>query len=641
MNIAFLISSLSSGGAERVASLLCNAWQEAGHRVDLLTFQAEDAPVHYKLAPGVTHHPLGLMKASRSLPAFVCNGLRRVLAVRRVLQRLRPDALVSFVTDTNVIAILAAGSLGIPVVISERIHPAAHPVGGLRHWLRKRTYPRASRIVVQTADIAAWVQRHIKAEAAVIPNPVRLDDFQRQPEKTARSDSRRRLIAVGRLTPQKGYDLLLEAFARLAETHADWDLTIFGEGDQRQELERAVRAHGLAARVSLPGISDDLHAELAVADLYVHPSRYEGYPNALVEALASGLCCVATDCTGANREILQDGGFGLLVRPEDADDLAATLDRAMSDPELRRRFSERAPTAVQPCALDDIAARWLQLLEGMTAHPAEVKRGERFTFGANWARFLSELDERRVRLAEASLKDMLEVETLQGKTFLDAGSGSGLFSLAARRLGARVHSFDYDPRSVDCTRELKHRFFPDDPDWTVEEASVLDKDYLERLGSFDVVYAWGVLHHTGAMWEALENVAPRVGKKGRLFLAIYNDQGWASNGWRIVKKTYNALPVALRWLILLPAFLRLWGPTSLRDLQRGRPGYTWRNYAETSLRGMSPWRDVVDWVGGYPFEVAKPEEILDFYQSRGFVAHRIKTAGNGIGCNEFVFEKHA
>ncbi len=146
----------------------------------------------------------------------------------------------------------------------------------------------------------------------------------------------------------------------------------------------------------------------------------------------------------------------------------------------------------------------------MRRHQTEVLQGERFEFGANWARFLSVLNDERIEMAETSLKRMLEMDDLKGKTFLDIGSGSGLFSLAARRPGSRVHSFDYDPQSVACTAELKRRYFPEDANWTVEEGSVLDTDYLQGRGPFDVVYSWGVLHRTGAMWQALENVAQLV-----------------------------------------------------------------------------------------------------------------------------------
>lgn len=274
----------------------------------------------------------------------------------------------------------------------------------------------------------------------------------------------------------------------------------------------------------------------------------------------------------------------------------------------------------------------------MKQHQSEIEQGQRFQFGENWKQFLGVLDEDRIVTAEKSLQQMLGIENLQGKIFLDAGSGSGLFSLAARNLGATVHSFDYDPQSVACTAELKQRYFADDTQWVVEEGSVLDKEYLTQLGRFDIVYSWGVLHHTGAMWQALENVAPLVSAGGQIFVALYNDQGRASNMWRIIKKSYNRLPTGLRWLILWLALIRLWGPTMLRDLLTGKPFVTWKSYKESG-RGMTPWRDVIDWVGGYPFEVAKPEEVFEFYRDWGFVLKELKTCAGGHGCNEFVFVK--
>ncbi len=263
-----------------------------------------------------------------------------------------------------------------------------------------------------------------------------------------------------------------------------------------------------------------------------------------------------------------------------------------------------------------------------------------FEFGENWARFLKTVNEERVIEAEHSLKLMLETESLAGRRFLDIGSGSGLFSLAAMRLGAKlVHSFDFDPQSVACTRELKRRYFPNTQQWTIETGNALDSHYLQHLGKFDFIYAWGVLHHTGNMWQALENAAIPVRKTGKLFISIYNDQGRLSRLWRWVKRIYNTIPPGLRFSVLWPAVLVRWGPTSIRDFLRGRPFDTWRNYK--TQRGMSAWHDVVDWVGGYPFEVAKPEEIFDFYLARGFELRRLKTVGGRLGCNEYVFEKRS
>src|SRR5215210_5463757 len=178
-----------------------------------------------------------------------------------------------------------------------------------------------------------------------------------------------------------------------------------------------------------------------------------------------------------------------------------------------------------------------------TAHADGLERGERFDFGGNWRRFLGVLDDERIAEAERSLRKMLGVESLAGRSFLDIGSGSGLFSLAAMRLGAeRVHSFDLDRTSVACTSELRRRWYPGDPRWTVEVGSVLDEEFVAALGQWDVVYSWGVLHHTGAMWRALELAAASVEAGGLLFVAIYNDQGRRTVRWRRVKRAYNSVP---------------------------------------------------------------------------------------------------
>lgn len=265
----------------------------------------------------------------------------------------------------------------------------------------------------------------------------------------------------------------------------------------------------------------------------------------------------------------------------------------------------------------------------MSEYAAEIARGERFTFGANWTRFLTVLDDARIEQAMNSLKEMLGVTDLKGKRFLDIGSGSGLFSLAARRLGAQVHSFDYDPQSVACARELKHRYFDGDANWTIAEGSALDSAYLSSLGEFDVVYSWGVLHHTGAMWQALENAALPVASGGKLFIAIYNDQGWISGYWTAVKRLYNRSAFFRYPLILLHAPYLFGVRFALRAL-------TGRLQLE---RGMSLWYDMLDWLGGYPFEVATPRQITEFYHKRGFSPTQTKTCGKRHGCNQFVFER--
>lgn len=273
----------------------------------------------------------------------------------------------------------------------------------------------------------------------------------------------------------------------------------------------------------------------------------------------------------------------------------------------------------------------------MTSHASETRQGARFEFGKNWQKFVVKLNNDQIKSAEIGLTTPLKMQDLSGKSFLDIGSGSGLSSLVAYKLGAVVHSFDYDPASVACTRELKHNAAACD-DWIVDEGSVLDQAYMKSLGKFDIVYSWGVLHHTGAMWTALDAAGKCVAPNGLLFVAIYNDQGGPSRRWLSVKNIYNRLPNFLRFIVLYPSVLRLWGPTIIKFLVTARFSELRRKFTK-SPRGMSPWRDMIDWVGGLPFEVAKPEEIFEFFQSRGFVLTYLRTCAGGIGCNEFVFKK--
>lgn len=266
----------------------------------------------------------------------------------------------------------------------------------------------------------------------------------------------------------------------------------------------------------------------------------------------------------------------------------------------------------------------------------EVRTGDRFAFGSNWLSFLATVDEERIAAAVGSLTAALRRSDLAGCDFLDVGCGSGLFSLAAQRLGANVHSFDFDPESVAATGELRQRFGSGAP-WTVNSGSVLDEQFTGGLGQFDVVYSWGVLHHTGDLWRALENTARLVRPGGVLFVSVYNDQGLESRIWRWVKQRYNRSGAVGRQalVVLSRAYLDRHRPVhALVRLVRGRPA----TQAPVRERGMSRRHDLVDWVGGYPFEVARPEAVFSFLRARGFELRHLKTCAGGIGCNEFVFE---
>jgi SAM-dependent methyltransferase len=257
-----------------------------------------------------------------------------------------------------------------------------------------------------------------------------------------------------------------------------------------------------------------------------------------------------------------------------------------------------------------------------------------FAFGENWARFLKSLSDRQIERATSAVNDLVGRD-LRGKTFIDIGSGSGLSSLAARRLGARVYSFDYDPHSVACTQELRRRFSPNDEAWTVVQGSVLDKTYLATLGQFDIVYSWGVLHHTGQMWKAIENAAHLVRPGGLFAIGIYNFRGGrrGTATWAKLKRWYCSAP---RWQQATweSAYLT-WDLISMAAVARN-PIRKIRNYH--SGRGMSWRHDAIDWLGGYPYEAATPGEILDFVRRKfNFVLIK-QNVDLQLGVSEFVFE---
>jgi len=273
----------------------------------------------------------------------------------------------------------------------------------------------------------------------------------------------------------------------------------------------------------------------------------------------------------------------------------------------------------------------------MSRRPAneEVGNEDRFEFGHNWLRFLEVVDDERIRAAEVSLAELLDGD-IAGKSFLDVGSGSGLSSLAAVRLGAsRVHGFDFDQASVRCTLEMQRRYAPDARHWSAEQGDVLDPEYLAGLGRFDIVYSWGVLHHTGDVWAALDNVSSLVEPDGRLALALYRDQGRASRFWLSVKKAYNRGRVGQALVLgtFVPAFFSY---GLLVDLAHRRsPAARYREYK--AARGMSRVHDWVDWLGGLPFEFVSARDVTEFYAQRGFRLLRFVQGRGSMRLHEYVF----
>jgi glycosyltransferase involved in cell wall biosynthesis len=356
MRIALVISSLSAGGAERVMSRMATYWARHGHDVTLVTLDGAETD-HFRIDPAVRRVPLGLLSRSASVWESAVTNLRRLHRLRREVKRTKPDVIVSFIEKMNILTLLATIGCRVPVVVSERTDPSRHYIGWLIELLRRGTYRRAAALVVQTETVAGWARTVVGASRIhVIPNPV----ANASPRMT-RPRSDRLVLGVGRLVGVKGFDLLIRAFAACAARHPEWSLRIVGEGPERRYLAHLGNELGLNGRLQLPGRME-VSTVLPQGDLFVLSSQYEGFPNALLEAMAVGLPVISFDCPSGPRHIVRHRIDGLLVPPDDINALTAALDELMSNDKIRRELGRRAREVQVRFAEDSIMTRWDELL---------------------------------------------------------------------------------------------------------------------------------------------------------------------------------------------------------------------------------------------------------------------------------------
>lgn len=366
MRLTLVISSLDGGGAERVLCFLANRWAERGHEVMLLTTSA--GPSFYRLDERVRRLGLGTESNSETLIQGLRANLIRIRALRRAIAQYCPDIVVSFLDRTNILTILATTGLRVPVVVSERTDPF-HNAQLPRIWrmLRRLSYPFAAKVIVQTEVVRDRMRRTLGGKVIVIPNPV-VDPGVRHNRCETASMNHHWIIGLGRLSAEKGFDLLLGAFAQIAARYPKWGLRILGAGPCYASLQQQSCDLGVEGRVFLLGLSRDPYQLLAESSLFVLSSRFEGFPNALCEAMACGLPVISFDCPSGPSEIIRNGVDGILIPKEDVAALAAAMDQLMGDPERRKSLSARSPEIIERFGTERVLDRWEHVFTEVRQH---------------------------------------------------------------------------------------------------------------------------------------------------------------------------------------------------------------------------------------------------------------------------------
>lgn len=361
MRLTLVISALTAGGAERVLSSLANEWVVHGYAVTLVTL----GPVcmdWYSVDPRVCRIGLNVLHKSANVWEALRHNLHRLQQLRQAIRGSHCDVVISFGDTTNVLTLLATVGLGVRVIVSERVDPRQHLLSTSWKRLRAMSYQHADGLVIQTESLRSWAEKIVRKERVhVIPNPVRTISSLAHLDQTM-SLKGGRVVAVGRLTRQKGFDLLLEAFAQIHRRYENWTLRILGEGEEREALELQASRLNIKAAVEFVGVVKDHEAYMRSAQIYVLPSRYEGFPNSLLEAMAMGLAVIATDCPTGPADIVAHNVNGLLVPPGNVGALTEAMDRLMSEADQRRRLAERAIEVRTQFSFEKILVCWDRLL---------------------------------------------------------------------------------------------------------------------------------------------------------------------------------------------------------------------------------------------------------------------------------------
>ena len=357
MRITFYGEGLHGGGAARVMSVLLNAWAERGETVNLLTMDDGSATPNYTLHPAITHRCLDIERSSSNPIVGLLATYRRVRILRKAILETKPDVVISFLSRLNVTTVLAMKPYNTPVLVSERTDPAQRSIGRVWEYLRNKTYAEADCVVMQTERSRHYFSDKIQKRIQVIANPLTIPPEAAMPRQESDSEEKR-IMALGSLRSEKGFDLLINAFAKSANQHPEWTLNIWGEGGLRETLEAQVRSLGMEGRIHLPGQTRQPFEKLRESDIFVLSSWVEGFPNALLEAMAMGLAVISFDCPSGPSELIRPDYDGILLPPKDEEALTKALDTLMGDAKLRRQLAAHAPEVRERYSTETVLAKW-------------------------------------------------------------------------------------------------------------------------------------------------------------------------------------------------------------------------------------------------------------------------------------------